>query len=573
MIVRSPDLIGRVVAGKYAIEALIGNGGMGAVYLARHLGLDEAVAIKILHRVLQSDSTFADRFQREARAAARLHHPCSVRVTDYGEDTDGLLYIVMELVDGRDLARVLESEWPLAPERVARILSQTLSALGAAHDAGIIHRDLKPENVLVVAGFDEDDRPVDFVKVCDFGIAKDMRAARTPGVRPAAVTTTGFVVGTPAYMSPEQGRGKPLDPRSDLYSVGVVLYELLTGRVPFEADDVIGVVMMHVTEDPIPPSKITSVHPVLEAACLKALAKNPDDRFASAREMQDALRPLAGKHSVTPTRVRASSPSHLAEIAPSRVPTQQATVTNVSSRRDAPTTRGAQLLRAAVFVALAAMTGAIGLRAASDDKVVASTRTGSVVPSAPPRDEPPPTPAPTLDSVAPPPNAPASSNERARARRGTPTTTTTTTTTATTTTTTTATATATTTAIATTLFTEPAAPAPPPAFDSARASVRIAGISADGALVRDVSNAVARAIGRMTACYQNDLRMTGVPKSGSGTLRIETDGAGAVTRVRASVGFLPSIARCLEASVVGLRIAGVDTGEASATIALGFDIR
>ena len=568
MIVRSPDLIGRVVAGKYAIEALIGNGGMGAVYLARHIGLDEAVAIKILHRRLESDATFADRFQREARAAARLHHPCSVRVTDYGEDTDGLLYIVMELVDGRDLARVLESEWPLAPERVARILSQTLSALGAAHDAGIIHRDLKPENVLVVAGFDEDDRPVDFVKVCDFGIAKDMRAARTPGVRPAAVTTTGFVVGTPAYMSPEQGRGKPLDLRSDLYSVGVVLYEMLTGRVPFEADDVIGVVMMHVTEDPLPPSKITSVHPVLEAVCLKALAKNPDDRFASAREMQDALRPLAGKHGVTPPRVRASSSSNLVEIAPSRVPTQQATVTNISSRRDAPTTRGAQVLRATVFVALAAMTGAIGLRAASDDKLVASTPTDSAVPLAPPRDEPPPTPSPTLESVASlpaSPNAPASSNERVRGRRGTAS--------ATATATATASATASATATATPISTEPATPAPSPAFDPARASVRIAGITADGALVRDVSSAVGRAIGRMIACYQNDLRMSGVPKSGSGTLRIETDGAGAVTRVRASVGFLPSIARCIEASVVGLRIAGVDTGEASATIALGFDIR
>ena len=207
-----------------------------------------------------NDPTFAARFQREAKAASRLNHPNSIQVLDFGAEPDGLLYIAMEYLDGRSLHHVLRDEWPLAPARVADILMQTLAALAVAHDMGVVHRDLKPENMMILSGTDDDGRPKDIVKVCDFGIAKitDPRAYRGHGERDSEgpVTTAGFLVGTPEYMSPEQGRGEKLDPRSDLYSVGVILFEMLTRRVPFEAENAIGVVLKHITEEPPKPSRL-----------------------------------------------------------------------------------------------------------------------------------------------------------------------------------------------------------------------------------------------------------------------------------------------------------------------------
>ena len=169
-----------------------------------------------------------------------------MRVIDFGQEPDGLLYIAMEFLDGRDLFRVLQQEWPLAPARVADILSQALAALAVAHEMGIVHRDLKPENIMLLHGTDDEGRPRDIVKVCDFGIAKftDRRdgAPRTGGQK---LTTQGIVVGTPEYMSPEQGKGEALDARSDIYAMGVILYQLLTGRVPFDAETAFGVVLKH----------------------------------------------------------------------------------------------------------------------------------------------------------------------------------------------------------------------------------------------------------------------------------------------------------------------------------------
>jgi eukaryotic-like serine/threonine-protein kinase len=296
-------LVGRLIAGKFVVEGLIGTGAMGAVFRARQVALEKTVAIKVMHGEHAKDPAFAGRFHREAKAASRLNHPNSIQVLDFGAEPDGLLYIAMEYLDGRSLHRLLKDEWPLAPARVADILMQVLAALAVAHDLGVVHRDLKPENVMVLSGTDDDGRPRDIVKVCDFGIAKitDPRAYRVAGEREseAPVTTAGFLVGTPEYMSPEQGRGEKLDPRSDLYSVGVILYEMLTRHVPFDAENAIGVVLKHITEEPAPPSRaVPGVDPRLEATTLRALRKFREERHASAREMRAELRPVAEAHTV-----------------------------------------------------------------------------------------------------------------------------------------------------------------------------------------------------------------------------------------------------------------------------------
>lgn len=287
-------LLGRTIAGKYAIESFVGNGAMGAVYKARQIALDKTVAVKVLHREVQKDAQFAGRFKREAKAASRLDHPNSLRVLDFGEEPDGLLYMAMEYLDGRDLFAVLRAEFPLSPSRIVNILAQALAALQVAHDLGIIHRDLKPENIMILAGKDDEGRPTDIVKVCDFGIAKIVDSTRGgASVTDASgrLSTRGLIVGTPEYMSPEQGRGEPLDSRADLYSMGVILYQLITGTVPFEAENAIGVVLKHVTEEPRRPSEVyPHADPHLERIALKAMAKPRHERYASAREMRADLR-------------------------------------------------------------------------------------------------------------------------------------------------------------------------------------------------------------------------------------------------------------------------------------------
>ena len=294
-----PDpLIGRTIAGKFEIESFVGSGAMGAVYRARQTSLEKTVAIKVLHQENARDLTFAARFQREAKAASRLSHANSLAVLDYGEEADGLLYIVMEYLDGRNLHQVLREEWPIGSARAADIVMQVLAALAAAHDQGIVHRDIKPENVMVLRGTTDDGEPRDVIKVCDFGIAKitDQRGYKTASGQhdSGPATTAGFLVGTPEFMSPEQGKGEKLDPRSDLYSVGVILYQLLTRKVPFEAENAIGVVLRHITEEPTPPSKLNPVcDRRLEAICLRAMKKSRDERYPSAREMRGELRAIA----------------------------------------------------------------------------------------------------------------------------------------------------------------------------------------------------------------------------------------------------------------------------------------
>ncbi len=281
------DYIGKTVARKYRVEAMIGEGGMGRVYKATQLVLDKPVVLKVLRQALLSDERTVARFQREAKAASRLNHPNSISVLDFGQADDGALYIAMEYVAGKDLHHILSREWPLPESRVVRIVGQVLSALADAHGAGVIHRDLKPENIMVEQRRGEPD----FVKVLDFGIAK-ITDSTDEG---PALTRAGFVCGTPEYMSPEQARGAQLDHRSDLYAVGVILYQLTTGLLPFDSDSAVGFATKHLTEQPPPPSRRrpeAKLSPAMERLIMKALSKSPDDRPQTAEQFRAELQAI-----------------------------------------------------------------------------------------------------------------------------------------------------------------------------------------------------------------------------------------------------------------------------------------
>ena len=266
---------------------LLGSGSMGRVYRAHHTGLEKDVAIKVLRDSALPDPDRSVRFAREARAASRLSHPNSVAILDFGEDgQDRLLYIAMELIEGEDLQVVIDRGTLLGVDRLCHIMIQVLAAVAAAHDAEIIHRDMKPSNVVLVKQRDDDGEMVEVVKVCDFGVAKLQDARDTlDGSR------SQKVVGTPLYMSPEQASGERLDVRTDIYSCGVIMYEMLTGQPPFSAETPMGVLMKHVSETPVAPSVLVpGVPPELEALILWALEKDRTKRPQSARALRSALR-------------------------------------------------------------------------------------------------------------------------------------------------------------------------------------------------------------------------------------------------------------------------------------------
>ena len=277
---------GRVIAGNFRIQRLIGSGAMGNVYQAEQLSLGKSVAVKILHAHLADDEKLVRRFQREAKSASRLNHPNSIQIIDSGRDADGSLYIAMELLAGRDLARVIREEFPLPLPRIVRILSQVLSALDEAHAQGVIHRDLKPSNIMLI----ERRGQPDFVKVCDYGIAK---AQMEDGyAEPQMLTIQGLVCGTPEYMSPEQARGEPLDGRTDVYSAAVILFQMVTGDIPFHGNTPLAVVSRHLSESPpVPSSRRTDpkLPADLDDLILRGLAKNRELRPASAAAFREEL--------------------------------------------------------------------------------------------------------------------------------------------------------------------------------------------------------------------------------------------------------------------------------------------
>jgi eukaryotic-like serine/threonine-protein kinase len=270
----------RTLAGRYRLEAVIGRGGMSTVYRAADLALDRTVAVKVaLDPLAEANPVYVARFKREARAAAALSHPNAVTVYDAGAD-GATRFIVMEYVEGRSLAQILRDEGRLEPERAARITEQVADALAAAHAAGIIHRDIKPGNVMVSAQ--------DHVKVLDFGIARTRDAV--------TLTQTASVMGTAPYMSPEQAMGRPADARSDIYSLGCVLYEMLTGKPPFMADVPAAVLHQHVSVEATPPSAANpDVPPALDALVIQMLAKDPEERPQTAGEVCDRLTAYAAK--------------------------------------------------------------------------------------------------------------------------------------------------------------------------------------------------------------------------------------------------------------------------------------
>lgn len=278
-------LIGHTLDEKYRIEKRLGIGGMGTVYRARHLLIDRPVAIKVLNPRFVEDEAAQLRFRREARAAGRLQHANAVGVTDFGSTSDGYVYIVMELLEGRTLREVLAKEAPLDTARAVALMLQTADAVAAAHDAGIIHRDLKPANIFIVQNSDV---PA-VVKVLDFGIAK-LATESLDDEDSKALTLVGVMIGTPRYMSPEQCDGAELTPAADVYSLGVILYEMLSGVVPFSGSTPLAIAMKHASEPPRLPSEyVTSIPPALEEVVLHALEKRPEDRPANAAEFRRGL--------------------------------------------------------------------------------------------------------------------------------------------------------------------------------------------------------------------------------------------------------------------------------------------
>ena len=296
---RDDPFIGQTLPGGYHILDLISVGGMGRVYRAEQSVLGRTVAVKIIHPHLLADENAALRFLTEARASSQLNHPNSIAVYDFGRTTQGQPYLVMEFLRGKDLARIISEEGLLPVARVVGVLIQVLSALSDAHDLGIVHRDLKPENVMI----ETLRRGGDHVKVLDFGLAK----LKADNVAPRNVTSPGIVCGTPDYMAPEQGQGDPIDGRSDLYAVGVMLFQLLTGRLPFEAESPTQIVMMHLTVPPPDPREVAphrNISDALAAVVFRAMEKRATRRYQDAMEFTDALREamLVGEPSVPPSR-------------------------------------------------------------------------------------------------------------------------------------------------------------------------------------------------------------------------------------------------------------------------------
>ena len=294
-------LIGRVIDGRYRIVGTLGVGGMGRVYRAIQEPLGRSVALKVLatHQLEASDPQFQKRFFLEASVTAKLTHPNTVTLFDYGRTADGIFFIAMEHLAGRTLARVMREEGPLAPARAVHIAMQICRSLREAHKQGVIHRDLKPANVMLL---DQPDDP-DFVKVLDFGLVKFFSGEQPEG----DITSTGTFMGSPHYVAPEQARNANPDQRVDVYSLGVLLYHMLTGKVPFTAASPVDIIVKHLHEAPLPPRQLRPELPrELEFLILKALAKDRQFRWQSMDELLGALREVGKLVGLDPTGQHAS---------------------------------------------------------------------------------------------------------------------------------------------------------------------------------------------------------------------------------------------------------------------------
>ncbi|MEP7124088.1 MAG: serine/threonine-protein kinase [Byssovorax sp.] len=316
----SDPLLGSVLAGRYEILALLGEGSMGAVYRGVEVGTRRPVAIKVLLPHLIAHDQMRARFEREASAAMRIRHPNCIRVFDHGVER-GMAFLVMELLEGQDLFAELASRGRLSEERAVRIVIQIAGALGAAHAEGIVHRDLKPENVMLAV-----DAAGDRVKLLDFGIAKQIEQPINLDDDIDVITIAGSLIGTPGYMAPEQCQGSDVTALTDIYACGVLLYQLVTGHLPFEQQNPMAAWIAHLSEIPRPPSALLpGLHPGLETAILKAMQKRPEDRQQSARELRvELLRLLPQLSKVEPAPARASRPSpHSSSPMPAPSPISQ----------------------------------------------------------------------------------------------------------------------------------------------------------------------------------------------------------------------------------------------------------
>jgi eukaryotic-like serine/threonine-protein kinase len=287
-----------VLGDRYELQCLIGSGGMASIHRARDLQADRIVAVKVLHDIYSTDSQFVRRFLREARTASDLKHPNIVRVYDFGQ-TDGKYFIVMELLEGTDLRNYLTSRKVLDVDRSTIIAHDIALGLGAAHRRGIVHRDVKPQNVLI--GFDGS------VKLTDFGIVSIYTSANVE-----RLTTSGMTLGTVQYYAPEQAQGEIVTPAADVYSLGIVMYEMLTGHPPFDGESAVIVAMKHITEEPIPPRQFNPYIPAkLENIILRCLEKEPRDRFSDGSKLARALEKFGDTKigetlSITPDKVPVS---------------------------------------------------------------------------------------------------------------------------------------------------------------------------------------------------------------------------------------------------------------------------
>ena len=277
------SLVGQVIAGRYRLTRLLGQGGMGEVYAAEHVHITKRVAVKVLHPEIGSNPEALARFKQEAQSASSIGHDNIVLIDDFGQMDDGRFYLCMEFLEGASLAEEMAIPGAMESVRALSLMLQVCDGLSAAHKKGIVHRDMKPENVFITRRSDGEE----LVKILDFGIAKVSGTDENQGL-----TKTGTVFGTPHYMSPEQALGQKLDHRADVYSMGVMLFEVFTGQVPFKAESFMGILSQHITKPPPAPSTMTpgrSIARPIEAIILKAMSKEPDKRHGTMAELRVEL--------------------------------------------------------------------------------------------------------------------------------------------------------------------------------------------------------------------------------------------------------------------------------------------